>query len=131
ADASVAQRFITQVAPALRDAADRAIPGLSTSARIRPAAALARRADGIDYDDVPESLTAIEPGDTRYSRVRSTYLRGGSPGIVLRPTTVEEVTDAVAYARRHPGVALGIRSGGHGISGRSTNQGGIVIDVSA
>lgn len=29
--------------------------------------------------------------------------------------------------RRHP---LSIRSGGHGISGRSTNSGGIVIDLS-
>lgn len=130
-DEVIARQFITDVAPALRDAADQAVPGLSTAAPIRPAAALALRADGIDYDGVPASLTAVEPGDTRYSRVRSTYLRGGSPGIVLRPTTVEQVTDAVAYARRHPGVALGIRSAGHGISGRSTNHGGIVIDVSA
>jgi alkanesulfonate monooxygenase SsuD/methylene tetrahydromethanopterin reductase-like flavin-dependent oxidoreductase (luciferase family) len=130
-DPAMIRHFITAVVPALRDAADTAIPGLSSSLPVRPAAALARRAPGIDYDDVPPSLTVVEPGDMRYSSVHSTYLRGGSPGIVLRPRTVEQVTDAVAFARRHPEVPLGIRSGGHGISGRSTNRGGIVIDVSA
>ncbi|MFC4007328.1 FAD-binding oxidoreductase [Nonomuraea purpurea] len=90
--------------------------------------ARARHRD-IDYDAVPGHLTAIEPGDAGYARVRSTYLRGGSPGLVLRPGTPAEVADALAFARAQP-VKLGIRSGGHGISGRSTNHGGIVIDVS-
>ncbi|WP_460699248.1 FAD-binding oxidoreductase [Nocardia thraciensis] len=44
--------------------------------------------------------------------------------------TNEQVAQAVAFARRHPGVPLSRRSAGHGISGRSTNDGGIVIDVS-
>lgn len=97
----------------------------------RSAAARARRRPGIDYDGVPESLAgaAIEPGDPQYRAVASTYLRGGSPGLVLRPRTLDQVADALAFARRHRHVPLGIRSGGHGISGRSTNDGGIVIDV--
>jgi len=97
----------------------------------RSAAARARRRPGIDYDGVPESLaeTAIEPGDPQYRSVASTYLRGGSPGLVLRPRTPEQVADALAFARRHRHLPLGLRSGGHGISGRSTNHGGIVIDV--
>ena len=97
----------------------------------RSAAARARRRPGIDYDGVPESLadTAVEPGDPAYRSVASTYLRGGSPGLVLRPRTPQEVADALAFARRHRHVPLGLRSGGHGISGRSTNDGGIVIDV--
>jgi FAD/FMN-containing dehydrogenase len=61
--------------------------------------------------------------------VRATYLRGGSPGIVLQPESAQQVADAVAFARRHPAATLSIRSGGHGISGRSTNDGGIVIDL--
>ncbi|MBY8873780.1 LLM class flavin-dependent oxidoreductase [Micromonospora sp. PLK6-60] len=99
----------------------------------RSAAVRARRRAGIDYDGVPASLAdvAIEPGDPAYRRVTSTYLRGGSPGLVLRPRTSDEVADAVAFARRHRQVPLGLRSGGHGISGRSTNDGGLVIDVGA
>lgn len=93
----------------------------------------ALRMPGIDYDGVPDSLRgrAYEPGDAEYGRFSSTYLRGGSPGLVLRPHTVAEVSDAIAFARRHTHVPLGVRSAGHGISGRSTNRGGLVIDVGA
>ncbi|XRQ12306.1 FAD-binding oxidoreductase, partial [Actinomadura welshii] len=56
-------------------------------------------------------------------------LRGGAPGLVLRPRDTAGVADALAFARRHPHLPLGVRSGGHGISGRSTNDGGIVIDL--
>src|SRR5690606_28086354 len=38
---------------------------------------------------------------------------------------------AVAVAREHRELPLGVRSAGHGISGRSTNDGGIVLDVGA
>ena len=38
-------------------------------------------------------------------------------------------SDAVDFAGRHLHLPLGIRSGGHGLSGRSTNDGGIVIDL--
>ena len=97
----------------------------------RSAAARSRRVRGIDYDGVPESLAdaAVEPGDPAYRSVSSTYLRGGAPGLVLRPGTADEVADALAFAHRHHDVPLGVRSGGHGVSGRSTNRGGIVIDV--
>ena len=89
------------------------------------------RHEGIDYDGVPESLRdgAVEPGDRDYPTVRSNYLRGGAPGIVLRPETPAQVADALEFARRHTHVPLGVRSGGHGVSGRSTNDGGVVIDV--
>jgi FAD/FMN-containing dehydrogenase len=88
---------------------------------------------GIDHDGIPESLvgTAVAPGDPGYRGVASTYLRGGAPGLVLRPRTPPEVADALAFARRHRHLPLGVRSGGHGISGRSTNDGGLVIDVGA
>jgi hypothetical protein len=91
----------------------------------------ARRVPGIDYDGVPESLagTAVEPGDRGYRAVSSTYMRGGAPGLVLRPGTPAEVADAIGFVSRQRDVPLGIRSAGHGVSGRSTNRGGIVIDV--
>lgn len=101
--------------------------------RARSAAALAARLPGVDYDALPASLaaTAVEPGDDAYRSVSSTYLRGGAPALVLRPRTPDEVADALAFARRHRSVPLGVRSAGHGISGRSTNRGGLVIDVGA
>ncbi|WP_338887969.1 FAD-binding oxidoreductase [Rhodococcus sovatensis] len=49
--------------------------------------------------------------------------------MVLRPQSPAQVQDAVRYADRHRDVPLGVRSGGHGLSGRSLNDGGIVIAV--
>ncbi|GAA0807577.1 LLM class flavin-dependent oxidoreductase [Spirilliplanes yamanashiensis] len=117
-DAAGLDRFAAEVAPALRAA---------------PAAAgaPARRRPGIDRDAVPASLTAVAPGDPDYPRVRNTYLRGGRPGIVLRASSAAAVADALAFAAAHPDLPFGVRSGGHGISGRSTNHGGIVLDVGA
>lgn len=123
--------FGQEVAPALREAvaAQRSSAGTATGA-VRPAAALARRRPGIDYDGLPASLVgkAVEPGDREYGRVRSTYIYAGSPGLVIRATSPQDVSDALAFARTQD-VPLAVRSGGHGISGRSTNDGGIVIDV--
>lgn len=132
-DSATLQQFATEVMPALREAVsrERSSHGVAEGS-IRSAAARSKRRDGIDYDAVPASLAAdaVEPGDSAFARVRSTYLRAGSPGLVLRPRDTAGVVDALAYARRHPDVPLGIRSAGHGVSGRSTNNGGIVIDVS-
>ncbi|HLU63362.1 MAG TPA: LLM class flavin-dependent oxidoreductase [Protaetiibacter sp.] len=134
-DPATLETFATEVAPQLRErvAEERANRGVEVATRVRGAAALAARRPGIAYDELPPALAenAVEPGDREYGRVRSGYLRGGSPGLVLRPRTVDEVVQAVGFARDHRAVPLGVRSGGHGISGRSTNDGGIVIDVGA
>jgi alkanesulfonate monooxygenase SsuD/methylene tetrahydromethanopterin reductase-like flavin-dependent oxidoreductase (luciferase family) len=129
-DAGELRRFAAEVIPAVRAAVtrERAAAGVGTGP-VRGAAALALRRDDIDYDGLPESLTAVEPGDFEYARVRSTYMRGGSPGLVIQPRDVDQVVDALAFARDQD-VPLAVRSGGHGISGRSTNDGGIVIDLS-
>lgn len=102
----------------------------STATTRRPAV-IARRRPGIDYDGIPVSLraTAVEPGDPGHARLRSTYMRGGDPGLVLRPSTPQQVAEALAFADRHRHLPLGIRSGGHGVSGRSTNHDGLVIDL--
>jgi FAD/FMN-containing dehydrogenase len=93
----------------------------------------AGRVPGIDYDGIPESLagTAVAPGDPEYRAVSSTFTRGGAPGLVLRPASSAGVADALAFAKRHRDVPLGLRSAGHGFSGRSTNRGGLIIDVGA
>jgi hypothetical protein len=128
-DPGAIQRFGLEVAPALREAAGaaRATAGTPTGPA-RGARARALRREGIDYDAVPKALSAVEPGDRAYDKVRSTYMRAGAPGLVLRPADAGEVAEALAYAREQD-VELAVRSGGHGISGRSTNDGGIVIDL--
>jgi FAD/FMN-containing dehydrogenase len=130
-DTDTMERFAREVAPALREAASREVSEAPAAAGMRRAAVRARRREGIAYDQVPASLAAaaIEPGDFGYARVKSTYMRGGAPGLVLPAKSTAEVVDALAFARLHPELPLGVRSGGHGISGRSTNNGGIVIDL--
>ncbi|HEV7962517.1 MAG TPA: LLM class flavin-dependent oxidoreductase [Actinoplanes sp.] len=124
------QRFAEEVVPEMRAAVARSrAAGGTATGPVRSAATLAKRRDDIDYDGLPESLTSVEPGDFGYAKVRSTYMRGGSPGLVIQPRDVQQVVSALAFARDQD-VPLAVRSGGHGISGRSTNDGGIVIDLS-
>jgi FAD/FMN-containing dehydrogenase len=134
-DPQALRHFATEVVPAVRERAEaaRASAGVKPAGRIRNSAALAKRRPGIDYDGVPGSLAprAVEPGDAGYARYTSGYLRGGAPGLVLRPGSVGEVRDAILFAGRNRDVPLGIFSAGHGISGRSLNDGGLVIDVGA
>ncbi|WP_033337393.1 LLM class flavin-dependent oxidoreductase [Catenuloplanes japonicus] len=121
---AIMETFASEVIPALRAAA----PAPTT---FKPSGVRAKRRPGIGYDELPASLAsaAVEPGDVEYPLVRSNYMRGGSPGLVLRPSTDAEVADAVAFAARHRHLPFGVRSGGHGVSGRSTNDGGIVLDL--
>ncbi|HIZ36553.1 MAG TPA: LLM class flavin-dependent oxidoreductase [Candidatus Ruania gallistercoris] len=133
-DPSTIQVFGEEIAPAVREAvvAERRSRGTTAAHTRRGRAALELRRPGIDYEAVPASLaaTAVEPGDRGYATVRHNYLRSGSPGLVLLPRSTAEVVEALGYARAQD-VPLGVRSGGHGISGRSTNDGGIVLDLRA
>jgi alkanesulfonate monooxygenase SsuD/methylene tetrahydromethanopterin reductase-like flavin-dependent oxidoreductase (luciferase family)/FAD/FMN-containing dehydrogenase len=132
-DPRTLQTFAEEVIPALREAVsvERGPERPAGAPVVRSLSIRAKRRTGIDYDAIPTALAdaVIEPGDARYSRVRSTYMRGGSPGLVLQVVSVEQVVLALAFARTQD-VPLAVRSGGHGISGRSTNDGGIVLDVS-
>ena len=131
-DPSTIQAFGEEIAPAVREAvaAERHARGTTAAHTQRGQAALELRRPGIDYDAIPAALaaSAVEPGDPAYAGVRHNYLRSGSPGLVLLPRDTEEVAEALGYAREQD-VLLGVRSGGHGISGRSTNDGGIVLDL--
>ncbi|MFF4880747.1 LLM class flavin-dependent oxidoreductase [Micromonospora sp. NPDC000668] len=131
-DPRLIQTFGQEIAPALREAVARERPGnAAPTGPVRSAVTLAKRQPGIDYDALPASLAtwSVEPGDPEYERVRHSYSWQGSPALVIRPRDTAEVVDAVAYARTQS-AAISVRSGGHGISGRSTNDGGVVIDLS-
>ncbi|SKC46062.1 LLM class flavin-dependent oxidoreductase [Krasilnikoviella flava] len=133
-DPNLVQVYGQEIAPAVRElvARERATSGTAPAATQRGGRAIALRRPGIDYAAVPAALAAaaVEPGDRAYDAVRHNYLRSGAPGLVLYPAMAAEVAEAVIWARTQD-VPLGVRSGGHGISGRSTNDGGIVVDLGA
>ena len=78
---------------------------------------------------------AVYPDDPRYRHVRSNYMRVGSPGLVVMARHDDEVTATIRYAdqvREATGerIPFSFRSGGHGMTRSSVNDGGIVLDVS-
>jgi FAD/FMN-containing dehydrogenase len=88
---------------------------------------------GLAGDPLPDSLAerALLPHSPGYAAYTAGFFRSARPGLVLRPRSPAEVQDAVRYAGRHLDVPMGILSGGHGLSGRSLNDDGIVIALDA
>ncbi|GAB3150247.1 hypothetical protein GCM10027058_14170 [Microbacterium neimengense] len=117
--------FATETAPRIRDRVERS--------RQASRAAVASSARAFADDPIPDALAArvLLPGDRGYARYTSSYFRGARPGLIIRPESPAEVQDAVRFAARHRDLPLGLFSGGHGLSGRSLNNGGIVIALDA
>jgi FAD/FMN-containing dehydrogenase len=74
----------------------------------------------------------IRPGDAAYDQARRVWngMIDRYPALIARCTTPEEVVAAVTYARES-GLPLSVRGGGHNVAGHGTNDGGVVIDLSA
>ncbi|POX45794.1 FAD-binding oxidoreductase [Streptomyces sp. Ru72] len=72
----------------------------------------------------------VTPDDRRYRLLRSTYTTVGRPAAVVLPESADDVAAALRLART-TGLRVAVRSGGHGLSGSGTNDGGLVIDLSA
>ncbi len=53
----------------------------------------------------------------------------GAPGVIARPTTVDDVTAALKYAVDHE-LPVSIRGGGHSGGGWTSTAGGLVLDMS-
>lgn len=73
----------------------------------------------------------VLPGDPDYESVRGVWngAADGNPALIVRCADVTDVIEAVNFAREQ-GMAMSVRSGGHSLAGYSTNDGGIVIDLS-
>lgn len=128
------QAFAEEVAPAVRELVAKGRgeePPASTKRTAKPSISTGSgtRSDRIDYDAVPAGITSIAPDQPAYDRVRSTYMQEGVPGLVLMTSSADQVSEALGYAQKQD-VPLSIRAGGHGTSGLSTNDGGIILDVS-
>jgi FAD/FMN-containing dehydrogenase len=70
----------------------------------------------------------IGPGEAAYESARRSVLASGSPVLVLRPGSVEDVRAGVRFAAG-AGLPLSVRGGGHAFAGFGTNDGGVVIDL--
>ena len=72
----------------------------------------------------------ITPDDPSYDEDRAVFYGGidKRPSAIIRVTNVDDVRRVITTARSE-GCELAIRSGGHSISGYSTTDGGLVIDL--
>jgi FAD/FMN-containing dehydrogenase len=73
----------------------------------------------------------IFPGNPAYDAERKIWngLADGYPAAIVRCADAKDVRAPVNFARKQ-GMTLSVRSGGHSIAGHSTNDGGLVIDLS-
>jgi FAD/FMN-containing dehydrogenase len=75
------------------------------------------------------TLQLLFPGDDGYAAASTAYGRAGSPALVAQPANARDTVAAVRFAAEH-GLEVSVRCGGHSSSGYSTNDDGMVIDLS-
>ena len=73
----------------------------------------------------------ITPADDDYDQARAVFSGAidGHPAVIARVANSQDVAIVVNTARNN-GVELSVRGGGHSGAGHSTNDGGLVLDVS-
>jgi FAD/FMN-containing dehydrogenase len=70
----------------------------------------------------------VLPAGSSYDELRNVFNQAGSPAAIVRAKANDDIITAIRFARDHH-LALSVRSGGHGLSGLATNNGGLVIDL--
>ncbi len=73
----------------------------------------------------------IQPGDEEYEVARRVHALNHDrrPALIVRAVDAGDVIRAVEFARARE-LPLAVRSGGHSVSGHSTVDGGVVVDLS-
>lgn len=73
----------------------------------------------------------IDPTDASFDEARKVWngMIDKHPGLIVRPSGVDDVIAAVNFARGE-GMAISVRGGGHHAAGSAVNDGGLVIDLS-
>lgn len=76
------------------------------------------------------SGTIITPTDAEYDDVRGTYaVTDARPALIARAASTNDIVTAIRFATTHS-LPFSIRSGGHHAAGFSTNNDGLVLDLS-
>src|ERR1044072_1363991 len=75
------------------------------------------------------SGNVLLPGDDGYDQASTVLMTKGSPAVIVQPTSPADVSAALSFAKEQ-GLVISVRSGGHSGAGHSTNNGGLVIDLS-
>src|SRR5688500_7343123 len=75
------------------------------------------------------SGTLVRAGDTDYERLSKSFAHVGQPAAIVRCNSPSDVQQAVRLAGDND-LVLSVRSGGHSNAGFSTNDGGLIIDLS-
>lgn len=71
----------------------------------------------------------VLPGNPTYDDLRNVFNRTGNPAGIVRARNHADLVTALRFAREQ-GLAISVRSGGHGLTGAATNDGGLVLDLS-
>jgi FAD/FMN-containing dehydrogenase len=74
----------------------------------------------------------LRPGDVGYDQARSVWnaMVDHHPRLIVRCAGIGDVATAVRYARDHD-LEIGVRCGGHNITGHAVPDGGLMIDLTA
>lgn len=85
-----------------------------------------------NFDSFKQSFSGeiITPDHKEYEKARTVFLHTGSPEVIVRPKNAEDVVKALQFAKVN-NLNLSVRSGGHSGAGFGTNDGGMVIDMTA
>lgn len=83
-------------------------------------------------DDVRASFggSLLEPGDAGYDEARRLHngMIDKRPSLIAQCRSTADVIDALSLARS-AGVEVSVRGGGHGVAGRASTNGGLMIDL--
>lgn len=86
--------------------------------------------DNIETFKAQISGSVITPNDSQYDTTKNTFvITGASPAVVVQPADNADIAAAIQFATQND-LQISVRSGGHSAAGFSTNDGGLVLDMS-
>ncbi len=113
-----------------------ALAGCSSRPTRRQAAAQVKNVAEIDPAAIRKFAGGLQgrvilPGDSDYESARHVFnwAVDKHPGMIVRCASAADVVGSVDFGRDHD-LLVAVRAGGHSLAGKSTCDGGMVIDVS-